>query len=146
LDVSRELSRPGFLESRRLNLGLTARLRGISAASSWEHRHSFKSHSLVLEVLENEVTRTVRAARFAGVMASATHPDVDYDKAVANGVKVWYDLLGTVPYWMQGRSSEDMLSVEREEAVKEYKRTCAMDEKDDFETTDGLNHKRIGDS
>ena len=77
-------------------------------------------------------------------MASASHPKVDFDKAVANGLQGYYELVETLPHMMKGVSAADMQQLEREEAVKEWKRTCAMDERDGYTPENKLTHKRIG--
>jgi len=132
------------LASRRLNLGILARLRGIPAAELYKHRHSAKFYSLVAEALELEALRPVKVARYTGVMAAATHPNVDYEKAITNGVEAYYKILETIPYLLGGVSSEEMKQLEREEAVKEWKRTCAMDKNENYKPEEKLEHKRVG--
>lgn len=79
-----------------------------------------------------------------GVMASATHPDIDYEKAIASGVEAYYTMVETIPYLMQGATAKDMKQLELEEAVKEWKRVCAMEKKEDYKPEEKLQHKRVG--
>ena len=78
-------------------------------------------------------------------MASATHPNVDYDKSIANGIQAYYEMVETVPHMMKGTTAKDMQQMERENAVKEWKKYCAMEEKEGYVPQERFVHKRVGD-
>jgi hypothetical protein len=133
------------LESRRLNLGLRARLRGIPTRDSEKHRHSGKFYATVCEVIESDILREVRGQKYTGLMAGATHPTIDYDKAMGVAIDAYYSLLETIPYLTGGATKEDMKKMERERAVKDYHENVAFDKRDNStEPPPVYDHKKVG--
>lgn len=132
------------MESRRLNLGLRARLRGIHTKDAGLHKHSAKFYATVCEVLESDLLREIRGHKYAGTMAAATHPMIDYDKAMGVAMDAYYSLINTLPYITGGASKEDMKQMEREQAVEDYKKTIALEERDSSSPPPVYDHKRVG--
>jgi hypothetical protein len=133
------------LESRRLNLGLRARLRGIHTKDAELHKHSAKFYSTVCEVLESDLLRDIRGQKYTAMMAAATHPSIDYDKAMSVAIDAYYNLIETLPYITGGATKEDMKQMEREQAVDDYKKTIALEDRDTPSAPPVYDHKRVGD-
>jgi hypothetical protein len=86
----------------------------------------------------------MRGQKYTGAMAAATHPNVDFEKAMASAVNAYYDLLETLPYLMGGASKEELKDMEREQAVEDYKKTIALDERGNQNVPPVYNHKKVG--
>jgi hypothetical protein len=79
------------------------------------------------------------------MMAAATHPQIDYDKAMGAAIDAYYNLIETLPYITGGASKEDMKQMEREQAVDDYKKTIALEERNSSAAPPVYAHKKVGD-
>jgi hypothetical protein len=56
------------------------------------------------------------------VAAIHAHPKADFDKAAAQLTNMWFNALGNMPYMTGGKTGDDMVSEERDAAIKRFKK------------------------
>lgn len=114
------------MESRRLNLSLAARLRGISTASTFSHAPL--RNAVIFNAVASERLDTYRAAHKAStatVMAlkyPETHGSID--KMIADEYSICQQVLPFLPDSVEGGESSSQAS-ERAQGVEAYKSMVA---------------------
>lgn len=110
------------MASRRIYLEVAAHLRVAHLPIvPTEMLHSGLVLKLRAEVIESEILLGTRLAYMQAAAALHSHPATDIEKSGDAINKQYFDALATIPYMTQGRTSKEMLSVEREKSVARYK-------------------------
>jgi len=64
----------------------------------------------------------MRAASMVAQSSSNSHPDIDLTKVGNSTKQLYFDMMGAIPYFTAGTSTQDVVTQEREAAAEEYNR------------------------
>ena len=86
-----------------------------------EHRHSAQALRLRTDVLDAELRFSAAMQYMQAWSALHGNPRADLEAAAETLKGVYQDALNEIPYMTGGRSGEEMMSADREAAVKRYR-------------------------
>ena len=97
-------------------------LRANHKPIEYEYPHSFVTERLRMEVLESELLYEASIGYMQAFSALHGHPNADLDKAAEQTNKMYFEALARIPYFTEGKSSDDLVMAERMKAVEEFTR------------------------